>query len=205
MDNEENLGYFSKTVSDRLGISTDTLRSWSSRLESREIDIERNDKNQRIYYEKDIRALEKMKELLGLQQPLNKVAEIISDKIKNGEFDGVESDDNASIMHSVIGDDTALSVREQRLEQQYHQLLTIFSTVTEEYAVTKEKMVRIEDNTEKMLSSMDDMMNELKREKEEKKMFQEKLNIAVNFIQQMEEVQPQKEEKKTFLERLFGR
>lgn len=97
MNHGNEIGYFSKIVSDRLNISTDTLRSWSLRLESNGIVFERNDRNQRIYYAKDIRAFENMKELLRLQQPLDEVAKTIAEKIEKGLFDKLETENNASI------------------------------------------------------------------------------------------------------------
>lgn len=107
MDNSEDFGYFSKMVSERLSVSTDTLRSWSLRLESFGVKFKRNDRKQRIYFEKDIRAFKNMKELLDLQQPLDDVSKIISEKIKNAIFDKPQMENNAQITLSVIEENNA--------------------------------------------------------------------------------------------------
>jgi len=203
MDNNEEFGYFSKTVADRLGVSPDTLRSWAIKLEDKEIEFERNEKNQRIYYQKDIRAFENMKELLDLQQPMNKVVPLIADKIKKGEFKKPETENHTEITPSVIRENTALATPDQRLEQQYNQLMEAFKIMTSEYAATREKLDSIEENSKETNSKMDEVLDRLKKEQEEKLLFKEKLDIAVEFIQKQEELASAKQ-KKSLFQRLFG-
>jgi len=203
MDNNEEFGYFSKTVADRLGVSPDTLRSWAIKLEDKEIEFERNEKNQRIYYQKDIRAFENMKELLDLQQPMNKVVPLIADKIKKGEFKKPETENHTEITPSVIRENTALATPDQRLEQQYNQLMEAFKIMTSEYAATREKLDSIEENSRETNSKMDEVLDRLKKEQEEKLLFKEKLDIAVEFIQKQEELASAKQ-KKSLFQRLFG-
>jgi len=203
MDNNEEFGYFSKTVADRLGVSPDTLRSWAIKLEDKEIEFERNEKKQRIYYEKDIRAFENMKELLDLQQPMNKVVPLVADKIKKGEFEKPESENHASITPSVIHENTALATSDKRLEQQYNQLMEAFKIMTNEYAATRERLDSIEENSKETNSKMDEVLDRLKKEQEEKLLFKEKLDIAVEFIQKQEELASAKQ-KKSLFQRLFG-
>jgi DNA-binding transcriptional MerR regulator len=135
MNNGKAFGYFSKVVADRLGIATDTLRSWSIRLEAIGIQFERNDAKRRIYYEKDVRALENMKELLALQQPLDDVAKIIAEKIENGTFDNAQMENNGSITikhdFSVIEENNALSVEELK------KLMTELAAAAAQTAATK--------------------------------------------------------------------
>ncbi|WP_419956569.1 MerR family transcriptional regulator (plasmid) [Neobacillus niacini] len=203
MDNNEEFGYFSKTVADRLGVSPDTLRSWAIKLEDKEIEFERNEKKQRIYYEKDIRAFENMKELLDLQQPMNKVVPLIADKIKKGEFKKPETENHTEITPSVIRENTALATPDQRLEQQYNQLMEAFKIMTSEYAATREKLDSIEVNSRETNSKMDEVLDRLKKEQEEKLLFKEKLDIAVEFIQKQEQLASAKQ-KKSLFQRLFG-
>jgi DNA-binding transcriptional MerR regulator len=203
MDNNEEFGYFSKTVADRLGVSPDTLRSWAIKLEDKEIEFERNEKNQRIYYQKDIRAFENMKELLDLQQPMNKVVPLIADKIKKGEFKKPETENHTEITPSVIRENTALATPDQRLEQQYNQLMEAFKIMTSEYAATREKLDSIEENSRETNSKMDEVLDRLKKEQEEKLLFKEKLDIAVEFIQKQEQLASAKQ-KKSLFQRLFG-
>jgi len=203
MDNSEEFGYFSKTVADRLGVSPDTLRSWAIKLEAEKVQFERNEKNQRIYYQKDIRAFENMKELLDLQQPMNKVVPLIADKIKKGEFEKPETENHTEITPSVIRENTALATPDQRLEQQYIQLMEAFKIMTSEYAATRERLDSIEENSKETNSKMDEVLDQLKKEQEEKLLFKEKLDIAVDFIQKQEKMASEKQ-KKSLFQRLFG-
>ncbi|WP_338789826.1 MerR family transcriptional regulator (plasmid) [Priestia megaterium] len=205
MDNSEQLGYFSKTVAEKLSVSTHSIRSWSIKLEDKGIEFERNDKKQRIYYEKDIQLFRDMKELLDLQQPMNKVLDIMVEKAEKGDYDAVQTENHTSITPSVIRENKEGITQWPPSEQQYNQLAQAFTKVTEEYESTKQKMYQIEKNTERMASSMEEMLKEVRREKREKELFQEKLEIAVEFIQKIEETAAHKEEKKGFFERLFGR
>ncbi|MEW5207618.1 MerR family transcriptional regulator, partial [Bacillus cereus] len=58
-------GYFAQEVAKQLDINTNTLRRWSIELEKMEYIFERNERNQRIYYENDIDILKQMKEYLN--------------------------------------------------------------------------------------------------------------------------------------------
>lgn len=207
MENSEEFGYYAKTVADRLGVSRDTLRAWAIKLEMAKVKFERNDKKQRIYFEKDIRAFTNMKELLDLQQPMTDVVEIIAEKIKNGEFDSPKTD-NTEITPSVIRDNTALTTQEQRIEQQYNQLLETFKMMTSEYAATKEKMEHIEENSMMMVSSLNELTEQLKQEREEKELYKKKFEellqenaneVTHNIVEQMRKEQ---EEKQLFNQRL---
>jgi len=80
--NVENFGYFAKIIADQVEIKTDTLRTWSLKLEAEDMEFERNAQKQRIYYERDIRMLQNMKELMDLQQPLNYTSKVIAEKAK---------------------------------------------------------------------------------------------------------------------------
>lgn len=62
-------GYFSKEVATELDITTSTLRRWSIELEKAGYYFERNDNNQRIYYERDFRAFRELKNLLSNNVP----------------------------------------------------------------------------------------------------------------------------------------
>lgn len=62
-------GYFSKEVATELDITTSTLRRWSIELEKTGYYFERNDNNQRIYYERDFRAFRELKNLLSNNVP----------------------------------------------------------------------------------------------------------------------------------------
>lgn len=65
MDNTESYGYFAKDVALNLDINPNTLRRWSIELEKHNYSFERNNKNQRIYYERDFKAFRELKKLLA--------------------------------------------------------------------------------------------------------------------------------------------
>lgn len=65
MENTNHFGYFAKDVAMELDITTSTLRRWSIELEKAGYTIERNEKEQRIYYERDFKALREIKKLLS--------------------------------------------------------------------------------------------------------------------------------------------
>lgn len=65
MKNANSFGYFSKDVAADLEITTSSLRRWSIELEQHGYIIERNEKGQRIYYERDFKALRELKKLLS--------------------------------------------------------------------------------------------------------------------------------------------
>jgi transposase-like protein len=58
-------GSFAKEVSILLDINTNTLRRWSIELEKQGYEFERNEKEQRIYYKRDIIALKQMQQLIS--------------------------------------------------------------------------------------------------------------------------------------------
>lgn len=62
---ENNFGYFSKDVAEELKITTSTLRRWSILLEKEGYIFQKNDKEQRIYYERDFKAFRELKKLLS--------------------------------------------------------------------------------------------------------------------------------------------
>lgn len=61
----DSFGYFAKDVASDLEITTSTLRRWSIELEKEGYSFERNEKEQRIYYERDFKAFRELKKLLS--------------------------------------------------------------------------------------------------------------------------------------------
>lgn len=62
---ENTYGYFAKNVASNLDITTSTLRRWSIALEKNGYLFERNQKDRRIYFERDFAALRELKKLLA--------------------------------------------------------------------------------------------------------------------------------------------
>jgi transposase-like protein len=57
-------GFFSKEVAIQLEINPNTLRRWSIELEKYGYEFTRNEKDQRIYYDRDLVALTDFKKML---------------------------------------------------------------------------------------------------------------------------------------------
>lgn len=65
MNSSETFGYFAKDVASDLEITTSSLRRWSIELEKEGYKFQRNEKDQRIYYERDFKAFRELKKLLS--------------------------------------------------------------------------------------------------------------------------------------------
>jgi DNA-binding transcriptional MerR regulator len=104
VENDNNFGYFAKDVASDLQITTSTLRRWSIELEKIGYTFKRNEKEQRIYFERDFKAFRELKKLLS-----NSVA--FTDAIKAVVSMDLEGK-NAQLTPSVFDDNIRLSKRE---------------------------------------------------------------------------------------------
>ncbi len=99
MENE--FGYFSKDVAIELEITTSTLRRWSIEMEKQGYSFQRNEKEQRIYYERDFKAFRELKKLLANSVPFaDSINAIATRDLKN---------ENAQKMPSVYSETMRLS------------------------------------------------------------------------------------------------
>ena len=87
-------GMFAKELSLNLDINTNTLRRWAIELEEHGYEFSRNDKNQRIYYERDILALSDFQKIIEKTQSLKNTAKAVVAKVNDKE--------NAETMLGVI-------------------------------------------------------------------------------------------------------
>ena len=101
---ENNFRYFSKDVAEELKITTSTLRRWSILLEKEGYIFQKNDKEQRIYYERDFKAFRELKKLLS-----NSVS--VTDAIKAITSRDFERENNEKTL-SVYSKKICLSKRE---------------------------------------------------------------------------------------------
>ena len=84
MESQNKFGYFAKDVATDLEITTSTLRRWSLELEKRGYEFERNEKEQRIYYERDFKAFRELKKLLSNSVPfIDAVNAVVSMVLEN--------------------------------------------------------------------------------------------------------------------------
>lgn len=101
---ENGFGYFSKDVAIELEITTSTLRRWSIELEKQGYSFQRNEKEQRIYYELDFKAFRELKKLLANSVPF-------ADSINAVSIRDFENE-NAQKMPSVYSETMRLSKHE---------------------------------------------------------------------------------------------
>lgn len=82
MGNANEFGTLSKEVAFHLDINPNTLRRWSLELEKHGYIFERNNKDQRIYYERDIQALLELKTILDKGQSMENATKVVATKHK---------------------------------------------------------------------------------------------------------------------------
>ena len=89
-------GMFAKELALNLDINTNTLRRWALELEEHGYEFDRNEKNQRVYYERDILALSDFQKIIEKTQSLEITAKAVVAKVNDKK--------NAEKMLSVIQD-----------------------------------------------------------------------------------------------------
>ena len=76
-------GIFSKEVATSLDISTSNLRKWSLLLEESGYVFERNEKNQRIYYNRDVNALSQMKIFMEKNRNIEDAVKVVIKRVQD--------------------------------------------------------------------------------------------------------------------------
>ncbi|MCA1024439.1 DNA-binding protein [Halobacillus litoralis] len=104
MENTQQFGYFARDVAMDLEVTTSTLRRWSIELEKNGYKFDRNEKDHRIYFERDFKAFRELKKLIGNSVPfLDAVQAVASMTVDNK---------NATKTPSVYQHEVRLSIRE---------------------------------------------------------------------------------------------
>lgn len=84
MNESYNYGFFAKEVALKLDIKPSTLRQWALALEEEGYEFQRNDKDQRIYYDRDISMFFELKKLIekkrSRQDAIKAVAKLYRDR-----------------------------------------------------------------------------------------------------------------------------
>ncbi|MDF9604628.1 MerR family transcriptional regulator, partial [Bacillus cereus] len=104
-------------------INTNTLRRWSIELEKMEYIFERNERNQRIYYENDIDILKQMKEYLNQNWKLEEAATRSMENTEENaqKTDGVHEENEVQVTLRKRSETDILMIQEKfshMLEQQ---------------------------------------------------------------------------------------
>ncbi|WEA47304.1 DUF3967 domain-containing protein [Priestia aryabhattai] len=184
MSNASEYGYFAKAVAAQVEVATSTLRRWSIDLEKAGYIFERNEKDQRIYYERDFKAFREIKKLVNndvlLSDAINAVVAM--------DLDGL----NAAQTPSVHREET-------RLTKQYiEEMLDDKINAAIQHA--------FDEGRRQAQSELKEMMDKLERHSKER---DENLMSVIRSIQEeKEEVKnliAASQEKKSFWQRLFGK
>ncbi|CKE55020.1 polar chromosome segregation protein [Streptococcus pneumoniae] len=186
----EDYGYFAQSVAKELDINTNTLRRWSLELEKLDYEFERNERNQRIYYKKDVNVLKQMKEYLNQNWRLEEAATKSTVSTEdNEEIEKYIEIKNAEKTASVHEGSTAPVTIQERSEG-----LEIFQGKFYEMI---EQQNQIVSQNQQIL----DMLMEERKEKQEAQqqvqLLQDKLDKAIQLIQ--EDQEENKKKKKKFL------
>ena len=180
-------GYFAQEVAKQLDINTNTLRRWSIELEKMEYIFERNERNQRIYYENDIDILKQMKEYLNQNWKLEEAATRSMETIEENapKTDGVQEENETEV---------TLQKRSQT-----------------DISIIQDKFSYMFNQQEKIVQQNQDIINLLLQERSEKEekdlqiqLLQEKLDKAIQLLNEDRQEQ-QDNSKQTFIQRLFKR
>ena len=190
LENASEFGYFAKDVAAELEVTTSTLRRWSIDLEKSGYTFERNEKEQRIYYDRDFKAFRELKKLSSNNVPL-------SDAIKAVSSMSIE-DLNAQKTPSVYTQETRLSKRdiEEILDNKINEAI---SAAFEEgrkqgREEAKEVLQKIEHRQDERDQKLMAVIREIQQEKEQVK------QLVAATVEEKEK----EKEKKGFWQRLFG-
>ncbi|PEU23764.1 MerR family transcriptional regulator [Bacillus wiedmannii] len=180
-------GFFAQEVAKQLDINTNTLRRWSIELEKMEYIFERNERNQRIYYENDIDILKQMKEYLNQNWKLEEAATRSIDIVE-------ENAQKADSVQEEIDTEVTLQKRSQA-----------------DILIIQDKFSHMFNQQEKIVQQNQDIINLLLQERSEKEekdlqiqLLQEKLDKTIQLLNEDRQEQ-QDNTKKTFIQRLFNR
>ncbi|HFK1722508.1 DNA-binding protein [Bacillus thuringiensis] len=204
-------GYFAQEVAKQLEINANTLRRWSIELEKMDYTFERNDRNQRIYYQKDIEILRQMKIYLKQNWKLDEAAatvsnediaapEIFKDNTSNSPqdaenklYEGINATETDSVHESDNADITLLEAERSQ----------------EESFMMKERFVHMFEQQDKIVQQNQTIIDLLIQERsiaEEKdqeiKLLQNKLDKAIILLQEDKKEIPVP--KKSLIQRLFN-
>lgn len=185
-------GYFAKEVIERLQIKSSTLRNWCKVLEESNINFERNDRDQRIFFESDIALLEKMKFLLQEEgKTLKEAVETLA----------TERDSGAMALSAIEDSNTTLAPPQRHDGANVQAFMNHMENISKQIASTlqqQEIVVRQNESILDILAREKEEKEELKRENE---MLQTKLDQILDSVQKIEK----KQEKRSLFEFLFSK
>ncbi len=167
-------GYFAQEVAKQLDINTNTLRRWSIELEKMEYIFERNERNQRIYYENDIDILKQMKEYLNQNWKLEEAATRSMENTEENaqKTDGVHEENEVQVTLRKRSETDILMIQEKfshMLEQQdkiVQQNQDIIKLLLQERSEKEDKDLQIQLLQEKLDKAIE-LLNEDRQEQQD--------------------------------------
>lgn len=178
MENGNNFGYFAKDVAADLEITTSTLRRWSIELEKMEYTFERNEKDQRIYYERDFKAFRELKKLLGNSVPFIDAVKAVSSMVLENK--------NASKTPSVYNEEMRLSKHE------LHEIV---------HKAVKEA---VEEEREAMFKAFEHKMNDIIEKRDRTLTQQLQQSLEAKRLEIAASQEEEKKEEKSWWKKLFN-
>ncbi|MCY7773485.1 MerR family transcriptional regulator [Bacillus haynesii] len=170
-------GYFAKDVAADLSVTSSTLRRWSLELEKHGYIFERNEKEQRIYFERDFKTFRELKRLLSNSVPFIDAIKAVAT---------TKTDEKSATRTQGVFFDRRLS------EQQFREIIN--EEVQAAMAEEREMMFRaFEQKLDNIIERRDrSLMHEIRKDREK-----QLLETAATFET------PKSAEKKSFWRRIF--
>lgn len=185
MNNANEFGTLSKEVAIYLDINPNTLRRWSLELEKHGYIFERNNKDQRIYYERDIQTLSELKIILDKGQSMDNATKAVATKYK--ERKNAEKTLSVIVNNEENNEQITLSKRDlESMIESTVEKSVVKAIEQEREAMFKAFELKMDDSIEKRDRIL---MQSINRTMEEKR-----LEIAAT----------KEEEKKTWWQKIFG-
>jgi DNA-binding transcriptional MerR regulator len=175
-------GYFSKQVCEDLNLTASTLRRWSIAFESKGYQFEKNEKGQRIYFERDYRIIREYKRLLeqgiSAEQSLEDVARRFI-KIDASQTPSVHGERQASTEEIAPIDQSWLRELQMTFQQQA-------ATITEQ--------------NEYIIKQQDELLNRMTLLEGENKKLQEKVLSQTELIKEVKTEQKKRKRERSYLD-----
>ncbi|WP_456275067.1 DUF3967 domain-containing protein [Bacillus sp. AK031] len=179
-------GYFSKDVALKLEINASTLRQWCLAIEKEDYQFERNDKDQRIFYERDINMLFELKSLIDKTRDRdNAIKSIVS---------RYNSDNNAINTLSVNGKKRDSEARS------HEEILDLKETVRQQNELLQEFMKKM-DQQQKYIEERLEKQEE--RQEKRDALLMESLRESQETKQLLLATKEEKKYRKGFFNRIF--
>lgn len=173
-------GLFSKEVSEVLEINVNTLRRWSIELEKQGYTFERNNKDQRIYYKRDVNAFKQLQYLIGQKVSIvNASKQVASQHINKKELEQTLSVHEEKSVQVTLSKEELQTIIEQSVER----------------AIEKEREAMFKAFETKINNVIEQRDRQLVHELNQS-MEQKRLEVAAS---------QEEEKKKGFWSRLFGK